>query len=100
MTDDRLDRVEAACAALTTAAQPVTFDAVAAHAGISRATLYRQRELRAVVEEHRAGAGDPRTLTRLAADLDHLRTAVEALAAKVRRHEETLRRLTGKHASR
>lgn len=95
MTDDhRLARVEAACLELAEAGQPVTFDAVAEHADVGRATLYRRPELRAVVEEHRIRAREADTLSGLARDIDDLRAALEAVAAKVRRHEETLRRLT------
>ena len=92
-TDDRRQRVEDACAALLTAAQPVTFDEVANRAGLGRATLYRNPELRAVVEEHRARGREARTLTGLVAEIEHLRIALDALATKVRRHEEHLRRL-------
>jgi hypothetical protein len=39
--EDRRQLVEDACAALLAAGQPVTFDDVAAHAPLGRATLYR-----------------------------------------------------------
>ena len=62
-------RVEAACAELLAAERtPITFDAVAARAGIGRATLYRRPELRAVIEEHRQQARDALTLTGLRPD--------------------------------
>jgi hypothetical protein len=86
-------RVEQACAQLAREAQPVTFTTVAARAGISRTTLYRNPTLRAVVEEHRHRSHDPRSLSGLSAEVAHLRTAVEAIAERVRRHEEQLRRL-------
>src|SRR5664280_2952972 len=60
-----LARVERACRELTDAGQEITFPAVAAHASIGRATLYRRPELRAVVEEHRAHARDAHTLSGL-----------------------------------
>ena len=66
---------------------------VAARARISRTTLYRRADLRAVVEEHRARGQDATTLTGLAVQIDQLRRSLEAVAAKVRRHEETIRRL-------
>lgn len=88
---DRIHRVEQACLDLVTTDQPVTFDQVATRTGLSRATLYRNPELRAVIEEHRHHDREAHTLTGLATDIDHLRTTVEALAAKVRRHEEELR---------
>jgi len=37
--------------------------------------------------------GDTRTLSGLAAEISHLRTAFEAVAGNVRQHEERLRRL-------
>ena len=90
---DELTRVEAACAGLAAAGQPVTFDEVAARAQISRTTLYRRADLRAIIEEHRAHGRDATTLTGLAVQIDQLRHSLEAVAAKVRRHEETIRRL-------
>ena len=49
--------------------------------------------LRAVIEEHRALGRDATTLSGLAVQIDQLRHSLEAVAAKVRRHEEQLRRL-------
>jgi len=88
---DRIHRVEQACLDLVTTDQPLTFDQVAARTGLSRVTLYRNPELRAVIEEHRHRDREAHTLTGLATEINHLRTAVEALASKVRRHEEELR---------
>jgi hypothetical protein len=88
-----LARVEAACAELAAAGQPVTFKDVAARAQISRTTLYRRADLRAVIEEHRARGRDATTLSGLAVQIDQLRRSLEAVAARVRHHEETLRRL-------
>ena len=93
MTPTPLDRVERACAQLLQAGQRVTFIAVAGAAGIARATLYRDRQLRAVIDEHRTRQTEARTLTGLAHEIAHLRTALEAVADNVRRHEEQLRRL-------
>jgi len=90
---DELARVEAACTEMAAAGQPVTFGQVAALARISRTTLYRRDDLRAVVDEHRARGQDASTLTGLAVQIDQLRHGLEAVAAKVRRHEETIRRL-------
>jgi len=90
---DQLTRIEAACAELAAAGQPVTFREVAARAQISRTTLYRRADLRAVIEEHRALGRDATTLSGLAVQIDQLRRSLEAVAAKVRRHEEQLRRL-------
>jgi len=93
---DTLARVERACAELVRDAEPVTFTNVAERAQISRTTLYRDDNLRVVVEEHRQRGHDPRTLSGVVAEVGHLRTAVEALAERVRSHEEQLRRLTRK----
>jgi Family of unknown function (DUF6262) len=90
---DELTRVETACADLAAAGQPVTFSEVAARAQISRTTLYRRADLRAIIEEHRARGQDATTLTSLTVQIDQLRRSLEAVAAKVRRHEETIRRL-------
>lgn len=86
-------RVEAACAELAAARQPVTFTRVAARAQISRTTLYRRPDLRAVIDGHRARGSGPSTIAALSTQIDQLRHSLEAVAAKVRRHEETIRRL-------
>ncbi len=93
MNADLPHRVERACQDLLTTGQPITFHEVAARAGTGRATLYRRPELRAIVEEHRQRDRHALTLTGLAVQIDHLRATLEALAAKVRRHEEQLRQL-------
>ena len=90
---DELARIEAACTALAAAGTPITFQAVAARAQISRTTLYRRADLRALVEEHRALGREATTLSGLTVQIDQLRRSLEALAAKVRHHEEALRRL-------
>jgi hypothetical protein len=91
MTSDQAARVEQACLDLLTSRQPITIAAVTARSGIARSTLYRRTELRAVIEEHRRRHHDAFTLTGLAVQIDQLRTGLEALAVKVRRHEEELR---------
>ena len=93
MNPNVLTRVEHACQDLLAADQPVTFDEVARRARIGRATLYRQPELRAAVEEHRQTRRDALTLTDIATQVDQLRATLQALADKVRRHDEQLRRL-------
>lgn len=90
---DALGRVERVCAELLRDGRPVTFTAVATGAHISRTSLYRDLSLRAVVEEHRHRSHDPRSLSGVIAEVAGLRTAVEALAERVRRHEEQLRRI-------
>jgi hypothetical protein len=90
---DPVVRVEAACAQLADTGAPVTFTAVAARAGIAKATIYRRPELRAIVEERRMGSREANTLSGLVVEIDHLRQGLEAVAAKVRRHEEEIRTL-------
>lgn len=94
MSDHRLRRVEQACLELVAVGEEVTFDAVARRASVGRATLYRHPELHALVHEHRQRATEAFTLTGLAVQIDQLRHSLEALAAKVRHHEELLRKLT------
>jgi hypothetical protein len=93
VTDEPAVRVERACQALLTADGAITFDAVAAHTGIGRATLYRRPELRAIIEQHRQHGREALTLTGLQVQIDQLRLALEAVAAKTGRHEEQLRKL-------
>ena len=90
-------RVDAACAGLAAAGQPVTFNQVAVRAGVSRTTLYRRADLRAIVDEHRARGRDATTLTGLTVQIDQLRRSLESVAARVRRHEEQLRHLERAH---
>jgi AcrR family transcriptional regulator len=93
MTDQLAPRVEQACQQLLAAGTEVTFPEVAARVGVGRATLYRRPELRAIVEEHRQRGREAFTLTGLAVQIDQLRSTLDALAAKIRRHEEELRQL-------
>ena len=88
-----LNRVERACAQLRQDGQPVTFTAVATATGVGRTTLYRNPDLRAVVDQHRHQAPTSGTLTGLTDEIATLRIAVEAIADRVRKHEEQLRRL-------
>lgn len=90
---ERRQHVEDACAASILAGQPVTFDDVAARTGLGRATLYRNPDLRRIIEEHRTRGKEAHTLSGLTTEIAHLRIAVDAIAATVRRHEEELRRL-------
>jgi len=93
MTGDLLATVEQACAQLAARGLPVTFTEVATRSRTSKATLYRRPELRAVIEEHRAQARSALTISGLAADINLLRQGLEALAARVRHHEELIRDL-------
>lgn len=92
MTASTLNRVERACAQLRQEGKPVTFTAIAASTGLGRTTLYRDPILRAVIDRHRTASSE--TLTGLTDDIATLRTALDALATRVRRHEEQLRRLS------
>jgi hypothetical protein len=93
------DRVRTACEQLLATGRDVTFAAVAENSGISRATCYRDRQLRAVIDTYRSRHGDMLTLTGLADRLDNLTQALEAVAAKVRRQEEELRTLKRRAAT-
>jgi hypothetical protein len=93
MSDNTLRQGEQACTDLLDAGQQVTFTAVASKTGLARTTLYRNQRLRAVVDEHRTRQAEARTLSSLTSEIAHLRTALEAIAATVKRHEEQLRKL-------
>jgi hypothetical protein len=93
VTTTATERVRTACEQLLAAGRDVTFTAVAQTSGISRATCYRDRELRALIDTYRARHGDALTLTGLADRLDQLTASLEAVATKVRRQEEELRTL-------
>jgi AcrR family transcriptional regulator len=86
-------QVERACASIIDEGVPITFAQVAARVGTSRATLYRRPELRSIIEEHRSREHEAHTLTGLVVELHQLRRGLEAVATKVRRHEEILRDL-------
>ena len=89
-----LNRVERACTQLHHDGHPVTFTAVAARTGLGRTTLYRDPTLRAVIDEHRHRTATSGTLAGLTDEIATLRAALEALATRVRHHDEQLRRLT------
>ena len=93
-TSDLVLRVEQACLDLVSSGQHVTFTTVAARTGLSRSTLYRHAELRALIQEQRVHGRHALTLSGLAVEIDQLRQGLEAVAARTRHHEELLRRLT------
>jgi hypothetical protein len=93
MNTDLVTSVEQACTQLLDDGVPVTFTAVASRIPVSKATLYRRPELRSIIEEHRTRDREANTLTGLTVQLGHLHHGLEAVAAKVRRHEELLRDL-------
>jgi hypothetical protein len=98
MSNNTLRRVEQACTHLVDTGEQVAFTAVAARTGLARTTLYRNQRLRAVVEEHRARQAEARTLSSLTSEIAHLRTALEAVAATVRRQLHRLLAHRGKKA--
>ncbi|MFD0856057.1 DUF6262 family protein, partial [Actinomadura adrarensis] len=90
---DTLNRVEQTCAELLADGHTITFTAVAERSGLGRTTLYRNAAARAVIEEHRTRAAGATTISGLATQIATLQTALDAIAARVRHHEEQLRRL-------
>lgn len=99
-TDDLTTRVETALRDLAADDQAVTFTAVAERVGIARATLYRNTTLRALVDQQRLNQIDTRSLSGMSAEIAHLRTALEAIAERVRTHEERLRHLERRRTAR
>ncbi len=94
MTSQRIRQVEQACAELAARGEPVTFTTIARSSGIPRVSLYRNPALRAVIDEHRARSAQATTLTGLAAQLATQQLSLHALADKVRKQEEQLRKLS------
>jgi hypothetical protein len=90
----RLTAVERACADLRRDGHTVTFTAIAAATGISRTSLYREPDIRAVIDEHRHRSAHNAPLAGITDEIANLRIVVEELAARVRSHEEQLRRLS------
>ncbi len=86
-------RVEQALEQAAANGQAVTFAATAAATGISRATLYRNPELRTLIQEYRLRGAQGQTLSALTIEIAQLRTSLEAVADRARQHEERLRRL-------
>ena len=85
--------VRDACARLASTGKAVTFTAVAEQTGISRTTLYRRHDLRELIDQHRKPGDGQLSPAQMAAQIDQLRHALEATAARVRRHEEQIRSL-------
>lgn len=90
---ETISKIEAACQELIDDGKTVTFVEVVRRTGVTRNSLYRNKELRAIVEEYRHLSRNSHTFSGLSAEVSHLRTAVEVLADNVRRHEEQIRHL-------
>lgn len=86
-------RVEQALASMVSDETNITVSGVVVRTGISRATLYRHPELIALIKDCRARLTDAATLSGLTAEIESVRIGLEAIAARVRRHEERLRDL-------
>ncbi|WP_216698922.1 hypothetical protein, partial [Arthrobacter sp. Br18] len=61
--------------------------------GISRATLYRNPELRTLIQEYRLRGAQGQTPSALTTEIAQARASLEAVADRARQHEERLRRL-------
>lgn len=83
-------RVENALAEIHRDGATITVTAVATRTGISRATLYRHPELITLIRVHRATDTNADTLT---TTINQLHSVIEALAIRVRQHEERLRHI-------
>lgn len=91
-TKNLLNQIERACAELAQRGDTITFVKVAELTGIARSTLYRNQNIRSVIEHHRRNAPDDAILV-LTDELTTLRATIETLATKVRHHDAQLRRL-------
>ena len=58
MTSPTLNQIERACAELAHDGHTITIAAVAEHASIARSTIYRNPELRVIIEHHRRATPD------------------------------------------
>jgi len=92
MTSTTLNQIERACAGLARDKHPITIAAVADRVDISRSTIYRNPELRAIIEHHRQATPDS-GITAITDELATLRRAVQTLADTVRRHDAQLQNL-------
>ena len=93
MTSPTLNQVERACIDLARDGHPITIAAVADRAGISRSTIYRNTDLRTIIEHQQRTAPDG-SIIAITDELATLRQTVQTLANTVRQHDAQLRRLT------
>ncbi len=94
--DDAVERAVDALRRMDAAGVPVSFQAVAAEAGVSRSWLYRRPALRTEIERLRAGNRQTQRVlpARLRASDESLRAQREALEAEIARLTEENRWLT------
>lgn len=76
--------------------EQITFDAATLRASLGRAALYRNADVRVLAEEHRAHGREAHTLSGLVTEIQHVRTAVEAVTTNMRRHQVELRAIFDK----
>ncbi|MHB1288547.1 DUF6262 family protein [Georgenia sp.] len=93
MTASALNRVERACADLAREGLPVTFVAVATRTRMARSTLYRNQTLRSLIDHYHRRSQTDGTISAPTDEIATLRTAIEALAEKVRSHDTQIRHL-------
>ena len=89
------ERAVAALRRMDAAGQPISFDAVARHAGVSRSWLYTQDDLRAEIERlrQRHPAASPAPPQRQRASDPSLLRRLEAATSRIRRLEADNRQL-------
>jgi len=88
-----LTKVDQACTEIVALDRVVTFAEVARRAHVTRNSLYRNPELRQMVEGYRMNSKHSHTFIELSAQVEELQTMVDAVATKVRHHEEQIRHL-------
>ncbi|WP_298347775.1 hypothetical protein [Ferrimicrobium sp.] len=93
ISEETLTKVDQACAGLVALEQVVTFAEVARRAKVTRNSLYRNPELRQMVEGYRTISKRSHTFIELSAQVEELRGLIDAVATKVRHHEEQIRHL-------
>lgn len=93
MTSPTLNQIERACIDLAREGHPITVTAVADRAGISRSTIYRNTDLRTIIEHQQRTAPDG-SIIAITDELATLRQTVQTLADTVRQHDAQLRRRT------
>lgn len=93
MTSPTLNQIERACIDLAREGHAITVTAVADRAGISRSTIYRNTDLRTIIEHQQRTTPDG-SIIAITDELTTLRQTVQTLADTVRQHDAQLRRLT------